>query len=75
MVTPFPPQISGGSKASYYFYRYLTKIYKHQIEVLSYQKFQNNSIKVKNLGLKGNPSILRGLMFMGHVFPNIEESQ
>ena len=64
MITPFPPQISGGSKASYYFYRYLTEIYNYNIKVLSYQKFQNDKIHVYNVGLKGDESWIRGTLFL-----------
>ena len=64
MISPFPPQISGGSKASYYFYRYLTKEYNHQIEILSYQRFQNKYVNVKSVALRGEESLLRGILFI-----------
>jgi len=64
MISPFPPQISGGSKASYYFYRYLTKEYNHQIEVLSYQRFQNKYVNVNSVGLRGDESLFRGILFI-----------
>ena len=64
MISPFPPQISGGSKASYYFYRYLSKECNHQIEVLTYQKFQNKHVNVYSVALKGQESIFRGIFFI-----------
>ncbi|KKK55634.1 hypothetical protein LCGC14_3072590, partial [marine sediment metagenome] len=64
MISPFPPQISGGSKASYYFYRYLTKEYNHQIEVLSYQRFQNKHVNVNSVALRGDESLFRGILFI-----------
>ena len=64
MVSPFPPKISGGSKASYYFFRYLKEKFNHDITVLSHQKFQNNNIKVKNVGLTVGDSLIRGIAFL-----------
>ena len=64
MISPFPPQISGGSKASYYFYRYLTKEYNHQIEVLSYQRLQNRYVNVNSVALRGDESLFRGILFI-----------
>ena len=64
MISPFPPQISGGSKASYLFYLYLTKEYNHQIEVLSYQRFQNKYVNVNNIALRGDESLFRGILFI-----------
>lgn len=64
MISPFPPQISGGSKASYYFYRYLTEIHNHQIKVLSYKNFKNKYVNVNGVGLKGDESFLRGVCFI-----------
>ena len=64
MISPFPPQISGGSKASYYFYHYLQKFHNFQIEVLTYQNFPNRKLKVRSVKLKGKQSVIRGISFL-----------
>lgn len=64
MITPFPPQISGGSKASYQFGSRLSQIYHTDITVLTYQKSSTEYLDVKNLNLTGNESLLRGIVFI-----------
>jgi glycosyltransferase involved in cell wall biosynthesis len=64
--TPFPPQISGGSKASYIMLNMIAK--KHEVTVVTYSN-QKSMVRGKNLnivgcGLGNNESFQRGILYI-----------
>lgn len=63
-ISSFPPHISGGSKATYYFLKILSK--NHKITLITYRKshIKIQNLKERSLYLYGQENVIRGLLFM-----------
>ncbi len=63
-ISSFPPHLSGGSKATYYFLKILSK--NHKITLITYRKssIEIQNMKERSLYLYGRENIIRGLLFM-----------